>query len=571
VQASSNNTTFTTIYTIVGNGATDAAYMPVLNQDISSYISATTYIRFLTNNNMADNDSVYIDDVSIRYLNYPQCYITGIAASSIPATAYATTVTSRAMTLNGSGTCSSGLDFGIAKNTISISGKLNDDDDGLTDAKVDGANIGNLNGTTVFMYLTDNKGIVINKTTVDANGSFQFPLADVNTNYNLVTSIIEVNIYDDAPKENNIPSDWLFTGEDFGNNNFAGSGIDGGAADGTVQITTGLSNVNNVFVGVERLPDSDNKLYFISSPLINSFMTLNGTGVMPGPLSGTDPEDGTLGASNNVQITSLPIGLNQLYYNNIQITKGQDGINPPSESNPFVILNYTPSLLKVKFGQPGTKYIEFNYAFLDKADKRKNISATYRIDWTNPLPVKLISFDAVLKDINHVDVTWTTVTEINLDHFVVERSTDGVNFSEAGTVRATGNSTTKIDYGLTDNISSVASAIIYYRLQSVGNDSRSQYSDIRIIHINKLQPEKIFIKVFPNPASDEIRMSIPTGWQNKQVVYELFSSDGSLVKKTTTSNSSQTETLDMSKLSGGLYTIRVTCEGQKAEQKIVKF
>jgi hypothetical protein len=76
--------------------------------------------------------------------------------------------------------------------------------------------------------------------------------------------------------------------------------------------------------------------------------------------------------------------------------------------------------------------------------------------------------------------------------------------------------------------------------------------------------------VFPNPASDEIRLSIPADWQNKQVIYELFSSDGRLVKKSMTAKSNQTETIDMSKLSSGLYTIKVTCEGKKAEQKIVK-
>ena len=573
VQASSNGTTFTTIYSIAGNGATDAAYMPVLNQDISSYISGTTYIRFLTNNNMADDDSVYIDDVSIRYLNYPQCYITGIAASSIPATAYATTVTSRAMAINGSGTCNSGLDFGIARNSINIKGELHNDDDGLKDAKVDGPSIGTLNGTTVFVYLTDNKGIVLNKTTVASDGKFEFTIADVNTNYNLVTSIIEVNIYDDAPVDinSNIPSDWVFTGEEFGRNNLAGTGVDGGIADGMLQVNTATSTVDNIYIGAERLPDSDNKLYFILTPVINTFMTLNGSALLPGPLSGTDPEDGTLGASYNVHITSLPIGLNQLFYNNIQITKGQDGINPPSESNPFVILNYTPSLLKVKFGQPGTKFIEFNYAFLDKADMRKNISATYRIDWTNPLPVKLISFDAVLKDNNHADLSWSTITEINLDHFIVERSTDGVNFSDIGTIAATGNTTTRIDYSMTDNITSVTSSIIYYRLRSVDIDAKNQFSDIRMIRLNKSHSGKIIIKVFPNPATNEIKLTIPFEWQNKKIVYELFSSDGRQISQTVVNNSNQTEMLDINKLSSGIYTIKVTCEGQKAEQKIVKF
>jgi hypothetical protein len=40
--------------------------------------------------------------------------------------------------------------------------------------------------------------------------------------------------------------------------------------------------------------------------------------------------------------------------------------------------------------------------------------------------------------------------------------------------------------------------------------------------------------------------------------------------KTITANSIQTETLDISKQSNGFYTIRISCDGQKAAQKIVK-
>ena len=41
VQASSNGVAFTTIYTIAGNGTTDANYVTIYNQDITAYASAT--------------------------------------------------------------------------------------------------------------------------------------------------------------------------------------------------------------------------------------------------------------------------------------------------------------------------------------------------------------------------------------------------------------------------------------------------------------------------------------------------------------------------------------------------
>jgi len=570
VQASPNGTTFTTIYAIKGDGTVDNAYMPVLNQDISTYLSATTYIRFLTNNNMTDNDSVYIDDVTIKYLNYPQYYITGTSASSIPTDASATTVQQKNMTITGSGSCSSLADFGIAKNSIKIDGKLYNDNNALKDGLVNGYSCSDLSGAPVYVYLTDKKGKILNKATVGGTGSFNFPSADVNFNYNLVTSVNNQSLYTPVTVSGNNPPDWLFTGENYGTSNAAGSGIDPGTADGIVKVNTGLVDVDNIQIGIERLPDSDNKLYFISKPAQNSYMTLNGTGLLPGPLSGADPEDGILGPVNNLHITSLPTGNNQLYYNGIQITVGKDGTNPPSESNPFLITNYNQGLLQVKYTGLGINYTEFKYAFLDAADLRKSTSATYRIEWEVPLPVKLISFDAIQKEINRVELTWVTVSEINLSHFVVERSIDGINFSDAGMILANGSADVKTYYNLTDNISSIQSGSIYYRLRSVDIDGKYIHSDVRIIRLSKQKEGFISILTYPNPASNQIYVTIPASWQNKKVVYELINALGHLSQKKEMKNSNQTETLNISQLTPGFYIIRVSCDGETAQQKVIK-
>ncbi|MBK8748906.1 MAG: T9SS type A sorting domain-containing protein [Saprospiraceae bacterium] len=65
-------------------------------------------------------------------------------------------------------------------------------------------------------------------------------------------------------------------------------------------------------------------------------------------------------------------------------------------------------------------------------------------------------------------------------------------------------------------------------------------------------------------------MTIPADWQNKKVVYELFSANGQVAKKMETTGSSQTETMNVSNLNRGLYIVKVTCEGKTAQQKIVK-
>ncbi|MBL0271679.1 MAG: T9SS type A sorting domain-containing protein [Chitinophagaceae bacterium] len=185
------------------------------------------------------------------------------------------------------------------------------------------------------------------------------------------------------------------------------------------------------------------------------------------------------------------------------------------------------------------------------------------------LPVKLISFSA-MENNNKVDLKWTTATEINVSHFMVERSTDGTNFSDAGMVFAYGNTTSKSDYAFTDNISNIQSGVIYYRLRSVDVDGKTQYSDIRIIRISKQEKNDITILTYPNPVTNEVRITIPANWQNKKVVYELLNANGQTAKKTVTTGSSQTESMNVSSLNSGLYIVKVTCEGQSAIQKIIK-
>src|SRR6185436_8727488 len=101
-----------------------ANYVTVYNQDISSYASSTTVIRFLNNLNVDNADTIYISDVSIKYLKYPQCYITAVAASSVPSYYTMTTVNTKTMTINSGGSCTSNFDFGLAKTNITISGTL---------------------------------------------------------------------------------------------------------------------------------------------------------------------------------------------------------------------------------------------------------------------------------------------------------------------------------------------------------------------------------------------------------------------------------------------------------------
>ncbi|MBI5856470.1 MAG: T9SS type A sorting domain-containing protein [Sphingobacteriales bacterium] len=176
------------------------------------------------------------------------------------------------------------------------------------------------------------------------------------------------------------------------------------------------------------------------------------------------------------------------------------------------------------------------------------------------LPVKFASFTATLNSNNNkADLRWTTASEINVSHFVVERSTDGANYNDAAVVFAYGNASDMTTYNFSDNLSNVESTVVYYRIRSVDVDGKSMYSETRIIRISKQTDNAITIVTFPNPVTSEVRITIPANWQNKRVVYEVLNANGQVVKKTEMSNTSR-----------GFYFVKVSCEGQTAQQKIIR-
>lgn len=193
----------------------------------------------------------------------------------------------------------------------------------------------------------------------------------------------------------------------------------------------------------------------------------------------------------------------------------------------------------------------------------------YNTPIQNTLPVKLASFSAMLNK-SKVDLRWTTSSEINVSHFIVEKSTDGINYTDAGMVFAYGNATDQTNYSFSDNVNINQAAVIYYRLRSVDIDGRSELTEIKIIRIGKQNESGISIVAYPNPATNEVRITIPANWQNKKVAYQLFSANGQPVRTTERANSNQTEAINVSSLAPGLYFVKAICEGQVAQQKIIK-
>ncbi len=564
VQVASDGVTFSTIYTIAGDGNTDANYVTVYNQDITSYATANTAIRFLTAGTNSDADSVYIGHVSIRYLKYPQCYITAIDTTTIPNFYKRTTNYFQTMSINASGSCTSHADFGITKNSITVSGTLRNDKNGLIDNVVNGPGKGNPSGATVYAYLVDASGQVAFKSTVNnSTGAYSFPLAEVNSTYSLILSTTDMQLGANPPTCGNYATIWIPVGDAYGTNNMAGTGNKAGISNSSITLTTGITNVTNVDFGIQQLPNSDSYLAPVNQPNVNMVITLNG-GVNPPVLSGSDPEDcnsGCVLTTKSVIIDVVPNNA-ELYYNSALVTSG------------YLINNFNPNLLQLKItpAAMGDTSVIFSYSYVDAAMMKDPTPATYKLIWLRPLPADGLQATVSLSgDVS--TVSWSTLSEQNTSYFIVERSVNNKDFSQVGKqVQAAGSSAVKSYYQAIDDVAALVQQTnaIYYRVKLVDIDGKTKYSNVVVVRLSS----QLQVNAWPNPFHSAITVTVNTERATAFRIRMLDVSGKALqqVRKEVAKGISQITLSEFEKLAAGVYLLDITEEksGNKTIQRLIK-
>ncbi len=169
-----------------------------------------------------------------------------------------------------------------------------------------------------------------------------------------------------------------------------------------------------------------------------------------------------------------------------------------------------------------------------------------------PIPVNLLSFTA-LRISNKVNqLNWSTSQEQNTSHFILERSTDGRNFTTIGQVTAAGNSSVQQNYAYTDN--SPAIGINYYRLKMVDKDNSSRYSWIRNVRNEGIAD----VAVYPNPVKDMMSVSIHSDKAGLSTITICDVSGKSIYRKNiAVTQGANTISIGTDKIAAGSYIIKV--------------
>ena len=124
----------------------------------------------------------------------------------------------------------------------------------------------------------------------------------------------------------------------------------------------------------------------------------------------------------------------------------------------------------------------------------------------NPLPVTLTEFTA--KAVRNLDaaLAWATASELNNDHFDVERSFDGATYARIGQVAGSGSTTAAHTYAFADaGVGRTATGPVYYRLRQVDATGTSSYSPVRTISFGAAAPS---LAVYPSPAASSTTLDL---------------------------------------------------------------
>lgn len=186
------------------------------------------------------------------------------------------------------------------------------------------------------------------------------------------------------------------------------------------------------------------------------------------------------------------------------------------------------------------------------------------------LPVELTKFTGYNKASSNV-LEWTTNTETNNKHFILEKSDDGIEFSTLAIIKSkaeNGNSGQKLNYFFTDNQPFIGKN--YYRLQQVDIDGNTFTSNTIMLQVKGKSIS--IVKTLPNPSSGNITTNI---YSEKDALVNISITDqlGRVVQKFDRNVLSGENAIqfNISELSFGTYLLKVTDEtGLSDIKKIVR-
>lgn len=174
------------------------------------------------------------------------------------------------------------------------------------------------------------------------------------------------------------------------------------------------------------------------------------------------------------------------------------------------------------------------------------------------LPVQFTSITAEKNTSNTALVKWTIGQQQTGLTFIVERSTNGVNFASIGSVSGT----TATAYSFTDN-QPLLSGKNYYRIRQVDASGREVYTEIRWVKFGS----DIKMEVYPNPATNYVNINISDVNNASKLTAELFSMNGQRILTQKLDNG--LNQVNVSLVAAGTYQLKISAGNETIETRTI--
>jgi hypothetical protein len=188
------------------------------------------------------------------------------------------------------------------------------------------------------------------------------------------------------------------------------------------------------------------------------------------------------------------------------------------------------------------------------------------------LPIELLYFTAEANG-NEVILNWATAIEKSSDRFEIERSLDGVNFNSIATIKGQGDKNGTSYYHTTDNISTLNTLVVYYRLKQVDKNESYSYSEIKALTFKQQISNDIQIEtVYPNPFIDNIAIEITLN-KASNVQYQIIDLFGRVLAQkdeVLANGNHHLQINDLNKLPKGIYLIKINTDTYSKQLRIEK-
>lgn len=194
-------------------------------------------------------------------------------------------------------------------------------------------------------------------------------------------------------------------------------------------------------------------------------------------------------------------------------------------------------------------------------------------DGCAPFPIEMITLRATPIQNSYIRLDWTTPSEVNNDHFELERSTDGVNFAQINqlpTAAPGGNSNTPIDYSQNDfNVTPDIRYFYRVKMRDIGGGTTLS----NIVSAMLVKGTTHIGAVYPNPTNGDINIQISSA-NDSEYKFRIYNPLGQEIytHDVETKAGDNIIHLDLSKLAIGTYQLVITEQGKhQGTLKIIRY